>query len=422
VSPAPTLELLSLSSTRNGNQRRRIGRSSIPVTLFDSFTPRLSRLELRNCNISWNSPLLKGLKYLEILKLSANARPELALWLAALDEMPQLTTLTLHSASPIAPPFPFVVRHTVTLPSLTRLDILGSPGDCALALAHLDLPALTWMCLTTLSSYQSDVQNLLPFIVRHAHGPQDIQPLKSVLIRSLGNRADVLAWPEPNIGVEVHDLPTLLTATPTRIALSFRDSPWQSSEDRLEILDMVMACLSLDGLVMLAAHDLSGIWYEQRPLETQHFWNHLSPKWPLLQCVRLSSDATHGFIAMLLEDSGGRLLPSLTQLVMVDFSLDSLSLLPLRNALMKRMKEGVPVKMLDLRMCRPHPDDRADDWLQSLGETVGEILRPEQTSDVWEQSLAQMESMWNTIARGPFLDNDNFSEYYPSVADDDEDE
>jgi hypothetical protein len=64
--------------------------------------------------------------------------------------MPQLKTLTLHSASPIAPPFPFDVERTVTLPSLTRLDILASPGDCALALAHLDLPALTWLCLTAL--------------------------------------------------------------------------------------------------------------------------------------------------------------------------------------------------------------------------------------------------------------------------------
>jgi len=397
-------------------------RSSIPETLFDSFSPRLSRLELRNCNINWTSLLLKGLKHLEILKPSANARPELAVWLAALDEMPQLTSLTLHSASPTAPTFLFDVKRTVTLPSLTRLDIFASPGECALALAHLDLPALTWLCLTAFSFHpliKSAMQKFLPFIVRHAHGPQDTQPLQSVLIRSEEQRIDILAWTVPNIGVEVHELPTLLTATPpTRVALSFRSGAWLSSEKRLENLDVVMAHLPLDGLVMLAAHNLSSSQYEQG-LETRYFWRHRSPRWPLLQCVRLAPGGASGFIRMMLEDNWGRdkpLLPSLTQLVMVDFSLYSLSLLPLRDALMKRVKEGVPVKVLDLRMCRPHPNDRTEDWLQSLSEIVVDVLRPEQTSEAREQ----MESMWNIVAHGPFVDNDDSSEGYRSATGDDE--
>ena len=86
----------------------------------------------------------------------------------------------------------------------------------------------------------------------------------------------------PNIGVEVHnDLRTLPTAaSPTRVALSFRGDEWLSPDNRLKILDMVMAGLPLDGLVMLAAYNLSS-WYEQN-LETQHFWHRFSPKWPLL--------------------------------------------------------------------------------------------------------------------------------------------
>ena len=81
-----------------------------------------------------------------------------AVWLDALDEMPQLQTLTLHSASPIALPLPFVVERTVTLPSLTHLDMSASVDDCALALAHLDLPALTWLCLIQLYQKNSSVQ------------------------------------------------------------------------------------------------------------------------------------------------------------------------------------------------------------------------------------------------------------------------
>ena len=129
---------------------------------------------------------------------------------------------------------------------------------------------------------------------------------------------------------------------------------------------------------------------------------------------------------MLLEDSGRRkrpLLPSLKLLVIVDFSLRLLSFLPLYDALRKRVEQGVPVKMLDLRMCRSYPDSRVhnEDWLQLLSKTVGNILRPEQTSEAREQ----MEFMWNTVTRGPFIGDDDSSEHYDSVlgtdsSDDDE--
>jgi hypothetical protein len=175
VSPAPTLEYLSLSShSTRDDDRRYVERVSIPDTLFDGSTPRLSWLDLRNCGINWNSPLLKGLKYLEIFKPSPCARPKLTVWLDALGEMPQLKALTLHEAAPIPPPFPADVERTVSIPSLTHLDILGSPRGCTLALAHLDLPALTCLCLAALSCDLSSggVQSLLPYITRHSMDPR----------------------------------------------------------------------------------------------------------------------------------------------------------------------------------------------------------------------------------------------------------
>jgi hypothetical protein len=167
LSPAPTLEYLSVSY----QDRRKVEQEFIPDSLFDGTTPRLSYLKLSNCNISWKSPLLKGLKHLKIVTPSTNWRPKLAAWSDALDKMPQLKTLALHSASPIAPPFPFDIEHTVTLPSLTHLDISASPGDCGLALAHLVLLALTWLCLAarTEATNCSDMQEILPYIVPHAH-------------------------------------------------------------------------------------------------------------------------------------------------------------------------------------------------------------------------------------------------------------
>ncbi|KAH8992339.1 hypothetical protein EDB92DRAFT_1987493, partial [Lactarius akahatsu] len=196
VSPAPILEYLSLSGKKN-----KWGRASVAGTLFNGSTPRLSRLDLRDCDISWKSPLFRGLKHLKINTLSANARPRLSFWLDALEEIPQLKTLVLHSASPITPSFPFDVERTVTLPSLIYINISASPEDCGLALAHLVLPALTSLCVTVISRVDSggDVQRVLSYVARHAHGPQDTGPLQSVLIHCHRARADILAWPVADI-------------------------------------------------------------------------------------------------------------------------------------------------------------------------------------------------------------------------------
>ncbi|KAN0135848.1 hypothetical protein V8E53_006300, partial [Lactarius tabidus] len=255
VSPAPALEYLVLVANR-GFCDGEID-FVLPDTLFNGSTPRLSRLKLFCCEISWTSPLLKGLRYLEIRLPSSHAKPTLAAWLDALDELPHLETLALDSASPIAPTFPFDIMRTATLPSLTHLEVFASPGDCALALAHLDLPALTELHIIVnvpnRDPNSDDVPRLLPYVVRHAHGPQDAQPLQSLLIRTYGHRADILAWSVPNIDTEVQDTPIFLAETlPTRVALSFTSS---SPNSLIEILDAAMAALPLDGLVTLVAQD-----------------------------------------------------------------------------------------------------------------------------------------------------------------------
>ena len=420
VSPAPTLEYLSLSSRSTRHDDRSIlERVFIPDTLFDGSTPRLSCLELRgHCGISWNSPLLKGLKYLEILDPSAPARPKLTVWLDALDGMPQLKTLILHKAAPIAPPFPFDVQRTASLPSLIRLDILGPPGDCAHALAHLELPALTCLCLTALSCHLSseDVESLLPYIARHSHGPQDAQPLQSVLVHTGEKHAEILAWSIPDFDVEAEDSPTLLAATvPTRVALSFRSDDWFHFDERVETLVTVMAGLPLDSLVTLSAHNL----YPSHHEGDWRFWSHLAPRWALLQRVRLGPVAARGFMVMVRQDKGKcerPLLPSLTELVMVGFSSYPISSLPLCNAFMKRVKQGVPLESLDLRMCSPPPDVHLEDWLRSLSEIVVGVLGPEENLEAREH----MEAMWETVARGPFRVVDNEDNYPATGLDGDE--
>ena len=82
ASPAPNLEYLSLSYLETGHRIR------VPDTLFDRTTPRLSCLELHNFDVSWRSPLLKGLRYPKIHSPSKFARPSLADWLDTLEQLP----------------------------------------------------------------------------------------------------------------------------------------------------------------------------------------------------------------------------------------------------------------------------------------------------------------------------------------------
>ncbi|KAH9070754.1 hypothetical protein EDB83DRAFT_2262296 [Lactarius deliciosus] len=344
VSPAPTLEYLSLS----GKKKKYTKQPFVPDTIFDGSTPRLSRLELQDCDISWKSPLFRGLRHLIIHTLSADARPSLSVWLNALNEMPRLQTLVLHSASPIAPTFPFDVERTVTLPSLLYINISASPEDCGLALAHLVLPALTSLCLTAISRLENggDVERMLPYVARHAHGPQDTGPLQSVLIHCrMARRVDILAWPVADIDAEVHDPPTLLAATLSpRVTLSVtcEATVWFGDQAPLEISEAAIVALPLDSLVMLTA---------------QHFWLRCGSRCPLLRRLRVAPFAVDELIRVLFNDDVGRgspPLPSLTELVLDSIRFDEYRTLRLCDALMRRVEQGVPLEMLDLRVCYPY--------------------------------------------------------------------
>ena len=437
ISPAPSLEYLSLFCRRDVN---RVVADEQPInpdiqvidTLFDGSTPRLSCLILRNCNISWKYSLFKGLKNLEIITPNEMARPTLAVWLDTLDEIPQLKSLTLHLASPVAVHFPVDVERTVTLPSLTHLDISASLRDCALASAHLVLPALTSLCLipTDYLTRGSGVQPFLPYIVQHVNGPQDIRPLQSVLIRNrwnvtnLGNELELLAWPVPDIGTFVHNPPAFLGATlQTRVKLSLRSS---GDVCMIEILEILMAALPLDGILTLAAVDLNLLQTLSRgnpslDVAMQPFWLRLSPNWPLLRRVQLAPVAFRGLIRALLEDPKDPLLPSLTELALAETTLDAHQTLSLREALMKRAEKGVPLKTLDLRMCSRDPYNLVA--VQLLSEAAVDILRPldflgpedtEESRKAGYTLFAKMLTMWAPFLPYPYYSGDDDSEFEES--------
>ena len=358
--PAPNLEYLSVSQPV-------VPEGTLPHTLFGGVTPRLSSLKLHDIDIDWESPLLKGLRYLEIRATDAVAW-ENSNWLNALCEMPQLEKLVLHSASWRSnPPRSTITSDTqrsVSLPSLTHMDISGTAGNCAIALAYLSLPALTRLGVT-LNSYMSrgsEIPEVSPSLSRHVHG---LQPLQSVLICSETNRAIILAWSAPDITIDVHDPFSLLSvALSACIAFSITNSgyPWSVNFIQEEMIE----ALPLESVVTLTAQHRSNL--------DKQFWLRHAPKWPLLQRVRLAPPEARGFVKMLLQDNGGRenpVLPSLTELALIDGELSARRTNHLCYGLMKRVEQGVPLETLDLRTC--HATNFA---VSLLGEIVVDVWGP----------------------------------------------
>ena len=385
IFPAPILETLSLSVERKSRA------SVVPDTLFDGTAPKLSSLRLSNCDISWKSSLLKGLKTLEIRRSPTAVMPHLTVWLGALEEMPQLERLVLDSASPRSPSVPYNPEYFVTLPSLSHLDIYAPVLDCGLALSHLTLPVLTSLCVTARADNLTarNVKEISPYISKYSHGRQDTRPLRSVFIHKEWSRLDVLAWRTPHI-----DVPAWDSGRSAHVELSFitNDESGRDLDNYVEVLGMAMDALSLRNLVMLTS-----------PCATQldvDFWRKQAAKWPLLERVDLAPLSARGFIEMLLEDNGGRegpLLPSLTYLRLIGNSLSENRFSLVRDTLMKRVEQGVPLEVLDLRMCSV-----PNLLVRLLSEVVVDVWGPTESKMETEKPMNGMSMTWDGV-RCPFL-------------------
>ncbi|KAH9070782.1 hypothetical protein EDB83DRAFT_363514 [Lactarius deliciosus] len=192
------------------------------------------------------------------------------------------------------------------------------------------------------------------------------------------DHALIFAWTQPDIDVEPNNID--FDALPSaRVKFSVK------SEDRFfvndtEVFDAMIEALLLDGLMTLTVHGKS--------CTSPQVWLHHAPKWPLLWLVRLMPSAAHGFGEALLEDNGGRespLLPSLTKFVLIDTALINLTPTArmICDALMKRVEQGVPLEILDLRTCLA--TSRA---VKLLSEIVVDVLGPEETLASGEQAAS----------------------------------
>jgi hypothetical protein len=345
--------------------------------------PILTRLKLVGYCIGSKSPLLKGLQTLEILMPSPQATPALEDWLASLNEMSQLKTLLLANATPaisIDSPHISKPQRTVTLPSLTHLEITTSAKGCALALAHLVLPALISLDITSESQSQDgdDVRLLIPYVTRNAHGPQDAAPLQTILLDGSSTHAQIVAWTEPDADVDVCDSSTLFEASASaRLVLCVTsDGGWRDGTDTV-IFDAMLPTLPLHTISTLSAQNKTRL--------TKEVWLRHAPRLAKLQRALLAHTAVRAFRKMLVEDAppdGLPRLPQLTKLILFNVPLTVLRTYRLCDMLVQRKEHGVPLEALDIRMCIS--TERA---IELLSETVGSVQRPPVTLKTEELSI-----------------------------------
>ena len=377
VSSAPTLESLSLSHFG-------LPQAVIPVNLFNCTAPNLSSLVLDGCDISWKSPLLKGLRTLRIVGPSTNARPKLEDWLDALNEMPQLKTLILNSATPLASSASPISDSSliITLPFLTEFYISASAEDCALALAHLTMPTLTSLHIDTksLDARGEDVGPLIPHVARNVCGQQGPEPLRSFLFSSGRTHVKVVAWTLPDAELEECD-PRYLSSTsiPARFKLMFTatGSNWNPGVDA-EIIDALLMLLPVDSVSTLATQSHTRL--------NKGFWLTHAPRWLSLERVSLVPTAIKPFRDMLAEDvpPDGPRLSSLTKLILVDVKLTVLRIYDLRDVLIERVEQGVPLESLDLHGCEEPCPRRAEHIFAEIVVDVQGPLYSSWTADEWD--------------------------------------
>jgi hypothetical protein len=370
ISSAPTLEFLSLSHYDRYSARPHVN----PVNLFNCIAPRLTILALENCDIRWNSPLLNGLRTLKIRGSSPETRPGLEDWLDALTEMPQLEMLILHSATPFAlraAPLISEPLRTVTLFSLTEFHISASARDCTLALAHLVLPALTLLHVHAESrglgeGDDDDVHLLIPYVSRYVYGQQGAEPLRNILICGERKRAMVVAWTMSDTDTKASVPNTLFRASGASCLLFSATCGSWNHQMTTAIFDAFLTLLPVNSVSTLTSRNRARL--------SREFWLSNASRWALLEQVFLVPTAFMAFRHMLAEDTphDGPRLPLLTKITLVDITLTPFKTLHLRNMLINRVEQGVPLEVLDLRTCVA--TDRA---IQLLREVVVDVQEPQ---------------------------------------------
>jgi len=126
-------------------------------------------------------------------------------------------------------------------------------------------------------------------------------------------------------------------------------------------------------LTLLPMNSVSTLTAQNRTRLSKESWLRHASRLPSLEQARLVPTAVRAFREMLVEDipPDGLRLPSLTRLILIEVTLTALRTLHLHDLLIKRMGQGVPLEVLDLRTCAA-----PSCAIQFLAEIVGDVQEP----------------------------------------------
>lgn len=165
---APMLQSLSLAVPRYS----RIGSdegATLPGNVLCGETPYLRRVELRKCNLRWDSALLSGLTHLKIHDITPSARPTTRQLIDALERMPALEVLDLQEALPAtntilnSPSDPII-----DFPRITLFTIKSSVPECNNLISRISIPSTARIQLSCSGTEATgdDFSSILKFLPR----------------------------------------------------------------------------------------------------------------------------------------------------------------------------------------------------------------------------------------------------------------
>lgn len=230
-SGAPSLKSLTMSA---------IARTGIPIRLFGGVAPQLEELSLRNVLIDWNSPVLSGLRSIE---LDLTIGPSPFQFLRALQSSPNLVTLILSNSSFAVTSDTSTFSEPIDLIRLRRLRLHLCPDDVVrlcleklrcpfLADFHVQVPSVA--SNTFITSYARFVD---PFLQRSA---------------VFANRMEVVASM-----AQYYEL-KLIGGRPS--------SPWTTS-----------LTVGFDSVIHLMEHFRTRVWWPPTSIKIAHTQNTILP-------------------------------------------------------------------------------------------------------------------------------------------------
>jgi hypothetical protein len=359
TTPSPHLESLEL--LQNAPQIRELY-ITLPSDMFAHMAPKLRRVTLFGCAVSWDSPLFRDLTHLDVrippaAQTDLLAIPSLDRLLSILEAMPSLQVLTLGNCLPI----PDSTSRLVPLRHMNKLSLEGSLSETVAILERVSLPGTASLSLRCPDRDPLDglLDTLVSLLATHFRAPgTPNSPLSTISIdeAEYASSFTIMAW---DTDVSLHP-----PSAPARLHLTF-SSLYKTLVEFLSL--QVCKALPLKDLHTLSLTCPGATW-------TTADWADVRNHCPKINHLRLGGSWLFTLAPTLTERT---VFPALVTLALQNVNFFA-SLSPERAQplgvilpmfLRARRNAGSPIRCVEITSC-----DVARIWVESFSEVVNEVV------------------------------------------------